>query len=64
MRIADNNTNRICSVSADGQNWIEVHSVGRTDFLTADQVGFMIRPTNSATPNIGTGVSVLSWKAE
>lgn len=40
LRIADNATNRICSISRDGVNFIQIHSVLRTDFLTADQVGF------------------------
>lgn len=62
LRIADNGTNRICSISADGQNWLDVHSVGRTDFLTADQVGFMVATENSATPNFAPILSVLSWK--
>jgi hypothetical protein len=59
FRIADNNTNRICSFSFDGQNFFEVHSVGRTDFLTADEVGFFIQ---SANTTYGDGMTVLSWK--
>jgi hypothetical protein len=42
LRIQDNNTNRIISVSADGVNWKNIHTVGRTDFLTANQAGFAI----------------------
>lgn len=49
MRIADNGTNRICSVSANGQNWITVDTIGRTDFLTADEVGFFVNPYNTET---------------
>lgn len=45
MRIGDDGTNRKCWLSPDGQNWgTEIHSVGRTDFLTADEVGFCINP--------------------
>lgn len=40
MRIVDNGTNRIFSVSFNGPVWTQLHSVGRTDFLTADEVGF------------------------
>jgi hypothetical protein len=29
--------------SPDGQSWVLIHSVGRTDFLTADEVGFYVR---------------------
>lgn len=57
QRIADNGTNRIMSVSADGQNWIDVYTVGRTTFMTADEVGFAINPFSS-----DTGLTLLSWK--
>jgi len=59
LRIADDNTNRIISFSADGQNFRTLHTVGRTDFLTADEVGFFI-DTNQAT--IDGGMTVISWK--
>lgn len=56
LRIADNGTNRICSVSADGQTWTAFHTVGRTDFLTADEVGFMVNPVTAIT-----NATLLSW---
>jgi hypothetical protein len=62
LRISDDGTNRKCSFSRDGVNFIEIHSVGRTDFLTADQVGFMVGTENAATPNYAPVVTVLSWK--
>lgn len=58
LRIADNGTNRICSVSASGQNWVDVHSVGRTDFLTADECGFIL----STGSTYEGGMALLSWK--
>lgn len=61
LRIADNGTNRIVSFSGDGYNWIELHSVGRTDFVTADQVGFFVGCQNLATTNFAPILSVLSW---
>jgi len=42
LQIADDGTNRKCSFSADGQDFIPLHSIGRTDFLTADEVGFFV----------------------
>lgn len=57
FRIADNGTNRICSTSGDGQNWIEQHSVGRTDFLTADEVGFAVTGYTNKV-----GMTLLHWK--
>lgn len=47
IRIADDNTNRKVSISTDGQNFLEVHSVGNSDFGVMDQVGFTI--TSSAS---------------
>jgi len=40
MRIADNGTNRIFSMSPDGVTFLPVFTEGRTSFLTANQVGF------------------------
>lgn len=57
LRIADNGTNRICSISADGQTWQAIHTIGRTDFLTADEVGLYIDPWGCA----GTA-TLVSWK--
>jgi hypothetical protein len=56
LRIADNGTNRICSFSMDGENFIDFHSIGRTDFLTADEVGFFIDPYDGAAT-----MTLLSW---
>lgn len=59
LRIADNNTNRVVSWSNDGQNFHIFHSVGRTDFLTADEVGFFVQSANATYP---AAVTLLSWK--
>jgi hypothetical protein len=59
FRIADDGTNRTVSFSHDGRNFIAYHAVGRTDFLTADEVGFYAAPSNATG---GVGVTVLSWK--
>lgn len=58
MRIADNGTNRITSWSSDGQHFHQLHSVGRTDYLTPDQVGIFVMSNNASYP---AGVTVLSW---
>jgi WD40 repeat protein len=61
LRIADNGTNRLCSISSDGINWLQIHSIGRTDFLTADQVGFCVATENAATPNVAPILTIVSW---
>lgn len=58
LRIQDTGANRVCSVSMDGYNFITIHTVGRTDFLTADEVGFFVNPNNA---NWDTALTVLSW---
>ncbi|OBY91189.1 hypothetical protein A6723_024340 [Pseudomonas sp. AU11447] len=62
LRISDNGTNRICSISEDGVNWLVIHTIGRTDFITADQVGFVVGVENSATPNFAPILRVMSWE--
>lgn len=41
-------TNRVTSISPDGINWVQVHSVGKTDFMTADEVGFFVNANNAS----------------
>lgn len=48
LRIADDGTNRLCQVSANGFDWLTVYSVARTTFLTADQLGFFVNTYSSA----------------
>ena len=57
--IADDGVNRIAGISTDGQNFRVVHTVTRTTFLTADQVGFYVRDQNVTYPS---AMTVLSWK--
>lgn len=59
LRIQDDGTNRIYSISVDGQNFVVFYTIGRTNFMTADQVLFMVHDTsNLYTPNM----TLLSWK--
>lgn len=48
-RMVEDNTNRILYASNDGINWISVFSVGRTDYLTADQCGIIADTYNAST---------------
>jgi hypothetical protein len=59
LRIEDDNTNRKCYWSWDGTNFTLIHSVGRTDFLTADEVGFHMLVNNASTT---VGQWLLSWE--
>jgi hypothetical protein len=55
----DGTTNRTTSVSKDGQNWTQVHQVGRTDYFTADSAGFF---ATSSQTTYDVGMNLLSWK--
>jgi hypothetical protein len=56
IKLNDNSTNRIWSLSMDGKNFIQVHSVGRTDFMTPDQYGFAIANQDAAALTYGVSV--------
>jgi hypothetical protein len=47
FRIQDDGANRIVSYSRDGVSWKVTHTIGRTDFLTADEVGFFGNAVNA-----------------
>lgn len=48
LRIGDDGTDRKVWISSDGQNWALIHSVGRTDYLTADEVGIAVDCNNAS----------------
>lgn len=60
LRLADNGTNRTVAWSADGVSYETVHTVGRTDFLTANQVGFCVNSENSGS-TYRAAMRLLSW---
>lgn len=60
LQIEDNNTNRIVRYSMDGFNWIQLHSVSRTDFITPDKIGFGGNSINSEV----VYANLLHWLAE
>ncbi len=62
IKLVDDNTNRITSVSMDGNNWIVLHTVGRTDFATADAICFYANANNNNGTNVyNAGILVSSW---
>jgi hypothetical protein len=58
LRITDDGTDRKCYWSSNGQFWLLMHTVGRTDYLTADQVLFGVQ-ANTFYP---IAMTLLSWK--
>ena len=54
LRIADDGANRILSYSRDGVYFIAWHTIGRTDFLTADEVGLVVH--SNSTTNASSGL--------
>ncbi len=63
FRIQDDNTNQKFYISADGIQWVLLHTVARLDYLLqgADQCGFGVYTHNAATPNIDVPLSVVSF---
>lgn len=59
MRISDNGTNRISSISHDGYNFRVLHTVGRTDFVTPTEVGFACKAQNASQD---AGLLLVSWQ--
>jgi hypothetical protein len=59
LQISDDGTNRILRYGYDGVHFSTFHSVGRTDFLTANEVFFFVDGRSTTRP---TGLTVLSWK--
>lgn len=59
FRAADNGTNRVFSISANGQTWFQIDSQGSGDFLTANEVGFFV---SDNAGSVATGMTLLSWK--
>ena len=57
MKMQDDGASRIFSLGVDGENWHTHHSVGRTDYLTADQFGFF---ANSL--GFEAGIQILRWE--
>lgn len=58
LRIAEDNTNRTVSISTNGVDFQAYHQIGRTDWLTADQVGI---GWFSQSANLPAGFRWLSW---
>jgi hypothetical protein len=59
LKMQDDGTNRIVSWSTDGQHWFQISSISRTDFITADEVGFFVNAANATYP---AGMTLLSWE--
>lgn len=61
LQFEEDNTKRYVRYSTDGLQFVELHSVTRTDFLTADQVMFGLDSNGAAS---GCYAVLLSWKEE
>jgi hypothetical protein len=59
LRIADDGTNRTCYFSFDGYHWQQIHTIGRTDWLTPTYIGFGVNPNNTF---YDAGMWLLHWQ--
>lgn len=63
LRIEDDGTNRVYSYSCDGLLFYPLRTVARSDYFTADEVGFYLDTFNNFVVSPATaGVSVVSWE--
>ena len=58
LRFTDDGTDRKTYYSGDGVNWLLLHTIGRTDFLTANEVGFGIHVNNGTYT---AAMSLVHW---
>jgi hypothetical protein len=61
LRITDDGTDRAFAYSFDGYIFTTFYTVGRTSFLTADQVGFFVDAEN---PDYDVEMLLLGWREE
>lgn len=58
LRCEDDGSNRKIYYCADNQSWQLINTVGRTDFLTADEVGFYCAVTHAS---LSGSMLLLNW---
>jgi hypothetical protein len=61
FKIEDNNTNIISSFSFNGINWVQFHSVSRTDFMTDGPNQFFWGVNNVNNVSWGAYAELLAW---
>ncbi len=61
LRIEDDNTDRNLSYSSNGKTWHEFDTIGRTDFLTGDEVCLWVDTPSGSVDTTGW---FLSWEEE
>jgi hypothetical protein len=61
LRLRDDGTDRHFMYSRDGQNFLTLVTVTRTNFLTPDQILWYAQPLNAT---YGLGVTLIHWKEE
>jgi len=61
MRMEDDGTNRVFSILGGASSPGKFYSVGRTDFITPDQVGWYIGPRDGTFTDIVGAVKLVSW---
>jgi len=59
LRFTDDGANRICYISNDGRYWLLMSSISRTDWITADQIGFFVE-SNDTVFDVAT--RLIHWK--
>jgi len=58
-------TNRVISASVDGYNWVQIVSIGRTDWIVPNEIGVCVNGYAGYSASYGqcdSGLNVLHWR--
>lgn len=64
VKIQDNGTNLLFSVSPDGRTWQQIYSESRTSFMTSTGPDQLIWGARGGNATAGEAVTLYSWKQE
>jgi hypothetical protein len=59
LKLVNNSTNRLYSISTDGQAWVQVASIATGTFLTEDQAGILL--DSSSGTGFPLAMTVYHW---
>jgi hypothetical protein len=62
LQIADDGTDRSYRYSSNGDDWSQIYTIGRTSFLTPDEVFFGILTDSTDANALPSNITLLSWE--
>jgi hypothetical protein len=62
LQIADDGTDRFYRYSSNGDDWSQIYTIGRTSFITPDEVFFGVSTNSATTTALPANITLLSWE--